>query len=162
MATYLILADGKNNDASITKHFMKTNEAAKSWFQGNDHFIVDRGFRDSVSYLEDVGLNVKMPSYLAHGAKKHDVEDSNLSRLVTKVRWIVESVNGRIKQWKFFDKVVPNTLIPSIGDLVRIVCSICNEFRDPLAQITNDEQSTNLIKNNAQSVEKSKFSQNLP
>jgi hypothetical protein len=62
-----------------------------------------------------------------------------------KVRWIVESVNGRIKQWKFIDKVVPNTLIPSIGDLVRIKCSICNKFCDPLAQITNHEQSTNLI-----------------
>jgi hypothetical protein len=83
-----------------------------------------------------------MPSYLAHGAKKHDVKDANLSRLVTKVRWIVVSVNGRIKQWKFIDKVVPNTLLPSTGDLVRI---ICNKFRDPLAQITNHEQSTNLI-----------------
>jgi hypothetical protein len=42
-----------NNDGSITKNFMKTNEASKSWFQGNDHFIVDRGIRDSVSYLQD-------------------------------------------------------------------------------------------------------------
>lgn len=49
--------------------------------------------------------------------------------MVTKVRWVVESVNGRIKQWKLLDKVLLNTLVPSIGDFVRITCAICNKYR---------------------------------
>ena len=40
----------------------------------------------------------------------------------------MESTNGRIKQWKIFDKVMYNTLIPSIGDYFSIVCAIINRF----------------------------------
>ncbi|XP_060073207.1 uncharacterized protein LOC132553020 [Ylistrum balloti] len=128
------LADGSNNDASITKHMLKANEEASKWFKPGDIFIVDRGFRDAVRFLEDRGFDVKMPFYLQKGCKQHSTEEANLSRLVTKVRWVVESVNGRIKQWKLFDKVVPNTLIPSIGDFVRIICALINRFKEPLVK----------------------------
>lgn len=50
--------------------------------------------------------------------------EANMSRLITKVRWVVESVNGWIKQWRMLNKVIPNTLIPSIGDFVRITCPL--------------------------------------
>lgn len=46
-------ADYHNNDAAITKHLLLTNESAKNWFQENDIFIVDRGFRDAVDFLEE-------------------------------------------------------------------------------------------------------------
>ncbi|KAK3089641.1 hypothetical protein FSP39_005275 [Pinctada imbricata] len=32
----------------------------------------------------------------------------------------------------------PNTLVPSMGDFVRIVCSLCNKLRKPLASKEND------------------------
>jgi hypothetical protein len=76
-----------------------------------------------------------MPVFLHKGQKQHSTEDANISRLVTKVRWVVESVNARVKQWKFFDKVVPNTLVPHIGDFLKIVCAIMNKFRPPLANM---------------------------
>jgi hypothetical protein len=44
--------------------------------------------------------------------------------LITKIRWVVESANGRIKQWRFLDK-----LVKYIGDFVKIVCEILNGFR---------------------------------
>jgi hypothetical protein len=53
---------------------------------------------------------------------QYTTEEANKSRLITKVRWVVESVNGRIKQWRFLDKVVPNKLVKYIGDFVKIVC----------------------------------------
>lgn len=53
---------------------------------------------------------------------------------------MVESANGRIKQLKFLAKTVPNTLVPAVGDFVRIVCSLCNAFRDPLTPV-NDQNS---------------------
>jgi hypothetical protein len=56
--------------------------------------------------------------------KQHDVVDSNSSRLTTKIRWIVESANGRMKCWKYLANVVPNSQIPNIGDDVRLVCVI--------------------------------------
>ena len=126
----------KNNDASITKHILKTNtEGMKSWLNDNDIFIVDRGFRDVSAYLVEEGFNVEMPQYLRKGNKQHNTEEANTSRLVTKVRWVVESVNSRIKQWRFFDKVVSNHYIPYIGDFLRIVCSLLNCYRPQLANM---------------------------
>jgi hypothetical protein len=49
--------------------------------------------------------------------------------LITKIRWVVESANGLIKQWRFLDKGVPNKLVKYIGDFVKIVCEILNGFR---------------------------------
>lgn len=132
-------ADYHNNDAAITKHLLLTNESAKNWFQENDILIVDRGFRDAVDFLEE-GFNVKMPFYLKKGSKQHSTEEANLSRLITIVRLMVKSANGRIKQWKLLGKTVPNTLVPAVGDFVRIVCALCNAFRDPLTPV-NDQNS---------------------
>ena len=63
------------------------------------------------------------------GKTQHTAEQVNKSRLMTKVRWVVDRANGRIKQWRFLDKVVPNKLVKYIGDFVKIVCSILNYFR---------------------------------
>lgn len=81
-----------------------------------------------------------MQFYLKKGSKQHSTEEANVSRLITRVLWVVESANGRIKQWKFLAKTVPNTLVPAVGDFVRIVCSLCNAFRDPLTPV-NDQNS---------------------
>ena len=41
------LADGKNSDAKITEHMLKSySEYLRNWFNEGDVLIVDRGFRD--------------------------------------------------------------------------------------------------------------------
>ena len=40
-----------------------------------------------------------MPDFLTKGQKQHTVEQSNRSRLITKVRWRVESYHARMKKW---------------------------------------------------------------
>lgn len=135
------LSNGKNNDAAITRHMVTRNsEGMNDWLQDNDLCIVDRGFRDVVEFLEERGLSVKMPVYLKKGSKQHTTEDANASRLITKIRWIVESINGRLKQWRFFDKVVSNHYIPHLGDFLRIVAAICNKYRSPPASSQCDIQ----------------------
>ncbi|XP_071181323.1 uncharacterized protein [Mytilus edulis] len=134
------LSNGKNNDAAITKHMVAVNaEGMNEWLQQDDVCIVDRGFRDVVEYLEQQGYSVQMPLYLKKGQKQHTTEEANSSRLVTKVRWIVESVNGRLKQWRFFDKVVSNHYIPFIGELLRLVCALCNKYRPAIASSNADD-----------------------
>lgn len=108
-------SDFKNNVANILKHaFVTDTENVKDWVKDGDVFVVDRGFRDSVDFLEDLGIKSEMPAFLDRGQKQLTTEQSNLSRLVTKIRWVVESANARLKSWKFFDKVLPNSLIPYI------------------------------------------------
>lgn len=126
-------ADHKNNDASILKHNFQTNmENIKDWLQQDDVLIVDRGFRDSISFLESLGIQAQMPAFLPKGQKQHTADEANSSRLVTKIRWIVESVNGRLKQWKYLQNVVPNTQIPYIREYVCLIAALCNKYRDPL------------------------------
>ncbi|XP_062572317.1 uncharacterized protein LOC134234281 [Saccostrea cucullata] len=133
------LADTKNNDANILKHMIYSNaEEIRSWIQEDDVFVVDRGFRDAQDLLEDIGIRMEMPAFMKRGSKQLSTSDSNLSRVVTKVRWIVEATNGRLKQWQYLAKTLPNSQIPFIGDYVRIVAALCNKYRPPLS-VSSDE-----------------------
>ncbi|XP_062589596.1 uncharacterized protein LOC134251226 isoform X2 [Saccostrea cucullata] len=124
----------KNNDAAILNHIMKTNkEDVLQWVEENDVFIVDRGFRDSLTLLEDLGLLSAMPAFMKKGEKQMSTEDANTSRLVTKIRWVVESANARIKRWKFFDRILPSSQVPFISDYIKIVCGISNKYFPPLS-----------------------------
>ncbi|XP_048768744.2 uncharacterized protein LOC125662931 [Ostrea edulis] len=119
----------KNNDASILNHILKRNiDDIQGWVCEDDVFVVDRGFRDSLDYLEELGIKAQMPSFMAHGDRQMSTESANISRLVTKIRWVVESANGRIKQWRYLGKILPTSQVPYIGDFVRIVCAISNRY----------------------------------
>ena len=53
------------------------------------------------------------------------------------VRWVVESANARIKNWKYLSKTLPTNQVPYIGDYVRIVSAITNKYYPPLSQPTS-------------------------
>lgn len=127
------LANGRNNDASIIKNIMETNRCnILNFLNENDVLVIDRGFRDSIDFLNECGFKTQMPVFLPKSCTQHSTSDANSSRLVTKIRWVVEAANGRLKKWRFLDNVVCNSHIPSIGDYVRIVCSLINKYRPPL------------------------------
>jgi hypothetical protein len=55
----------RNNDASILNHLLKCNiNDIKGLVKDNDIFVVDRGFRDSLTLLEDLGIKAAMPSFM--------------------------------------------------------------------------------------------------
>ncbi|CAC5371568.1 unnamed protein product [Mytilus coruscus] len=110
------------------------------------YILVDRGFRDNIDLLEEFGIQIKMPSFLSRNEKQLSVEDGNTTRLVTKVRWIVESVNCRIKQWRLLDKILPNSLIPYAGEYTRFVSAICNK-NIPSLNTGNETKDLLLCKN---------------
>jgi hypothetical protein len=79
-----------------------------NWLREGDIVVVDRGFRDSFEFLNDLGIKTEMPVFLKRGQKQHTVEESNSSRLVTKILWVVESLNGKLKCWKYLANIIPN------------------------------------------------------
>lgn len=82
------LADGKNNDAAILNHILKSNiDDVKDFLEEGDVLVVDRGFRDSLELLEDLGIHAKMPALMTKGQKQLQSDEANESRLVTKVRY---------------------------------------------------------------------------
>ena len=52
--------------------------------------MVDRGFREAVSTIEHFGYEAITPSFVN---RKHqlDIHDASHNRLITKVRWVIES-----------------------------------------------------------------------
>lgn len=49
------------------------------------------------------------------------------------------SVNGKIKQWRFFSQTIQNSSIPSVRDYLYIVCALINAYHntrviDPTAE----------------------------
>ncbi|KYN28908.1 hypothetical protein ALC57_01669 [Trachymyrmex cornetzi] len=91
-------ADGKNNDANILTTLMRSDASElRSYLKPNDVFVVDRGFRDCLKLLEDLGFIIKMLHFLKDGSQ-HTSSEANESRLVTKIRWIIEAVNGLLKK----------------------------------------------------------------
>ena len=82
--------------------------------------------------LEEFGIKAHMPHFIAKSQKQLSTEEANETRLVTKLRWVVESTNGRIKQWEALSSVMPNSQVPFIGGYIRIVCAACNAFKPPL------------------------------
>lgn len=134
-------ADYKNNDAEITKHIIYNNkENIRQWLQEGDILVVDRGFRDALDYLHKFKYQTFMPAFLAKNAKQFSTQTANETRFVTKIRWIIESANGRIKQWRIFDRVLPNSLLKTVGDLVAIVCALQNAFGSPFIKSTLKDQ----------------------
>lgn len=50
-------------------------ENIKDWLQQDDVLIVDRGFRDSISFLESLGIQAQMPAFLPKGQKQHTADE---------------------------------------------------------------------------------------
>ena len=92
------------------------NFSTSIFFVQGDQLVLDRDFRNCLNVMNGLGMKVAMPSFL-NEKKQFDVGDVNRSRLVTKVRWIVKSVNGRLKQFKFFNQTIQNSLIPHLKEL---------------------------------------------
>ncbi|CAC5380893.1 unnamed protein product [Mytilus coruscus] len=91
-------------------------EDIKEWVQDNDIFVVDRGFRDSLELLDDLGIKAQMPSFLSKGQKQMTTDEANASRLVTKQ-------------------------VPYIGDYVCIVFGISNKYLPPLSPGCDNEEA---------------------
>ncbi len=80
------LTDGHNNDASIIKYIIKNDDRdIKSWLHNDNIIIVDRGFRDAVNSMEELGLQVQMPAFLK-GKKQFSTQEANRTRIITKNR----------------------------------------------------------------------------
>ena len=139
---------GTNNDASIAANFLLNPYGFLSFFTPEDVIILDRGFRDCCALVENLGLKVAQPSFL-DGASQFSTVEANASRLITEVRWPIESINGRIKsKFKLFRNVISNhhLIDGKIESYFRIACAILNAFFVPTRTASPlDEQVANHI-----------------
>lgn len=129
-----------DNDATIIeKIFGHQSTASIKSLMPEDVMIVDRGFRNCEATLINLGFVVKMPTCHEYG--RLSTKDANETRLVTRVRYNVERVNGVMKSvWKMFLNTIDVHYIPKIMDDFEIGAALIN-------------RKSNLVQNTAKSVE---------
>lgn len=135
-------SDARNNDAAILLSEMEHDRNnIHQWVQNNDVFVVDRGYRDAVEFLENLQLNVEIPSMLPRNQRQLTTEQANHSRKITKTRWIVESRNGHLKSiFKFFNGVIQIQHAVNLADFLKIACAFINRYKEPIHMQDAEDQ----------------------
>ena len=114
-------SNSRNNDSGMTAEILSDDNCGlRQWVeQGDQVVIADKGFVSVVPYLTKLGLECYHPS-LSRG-KQDSVEEANKTRMVTKVRWVVEAYHGRLKKFKFFDGRKRPSFLDHYAALVKIL-----------------------------------------
>ena len=108
-----------------------------------DVCIVDRGFREVIPYLESLGFKVLMPA-LKGQRPNLTTSESNESRLVTKLRWVVETIHGILgKKYNLIHNQLDN--LPKAGAYCRIACFLNNRYGKRLNSEKYDDELKNII-----------------
>lgn len=144
------------NDALIMKEIMSDDNGLVQILNEGDLFFVDRGFRDVASFLEEKNYKVLMPA-LKGKQKQLTAAESNSSRRVTIIRWVVEAVHGVIgMKYQLLHQQFDNKMIPNAGLYCRIAGFLVNQFgkryvsthstkETVLSQIRRKEQEENTL-----------------
>ncbi|CAF4872633.1 unnamed protein product [Rotaria socialis] len=128
------LSDFNNNDAAIMKDILLRNtDHILSWLKEHDILVVDRGFRDSIGVMKALGLEAIMPSFL-DGRRQFSAEEANESRCITKIRWVVEAANRRLKQFKYFANTIQNSSLVYLESDMSIACALNNHYQPPMTR----------------------------
>lgn len=125
-------SDARNNDAAILRNEFRRDVGALRYFLGEGGIvIVDRGYRDVLPLLDELGIDYRMPALLQRGERQFETEVANDSRLVTKTRWIIEARNGHIKSiFKFFRNLISVVHAVNLREFYLITGAIINKYRD--------------------------------
>ena len=81
-----------------------------------------------------------MPLFTKKDEKQYTAGEINRTRLITEVRWVMESADSCIKQWRFFQNVVPNTMIEKISNNFEIVRALINCHRSVFVKDTSRDK----------------------
>ena len=130
-----------NSDARILDHQLENNlDDIADWFQENDIFLVDRGYRDAIPLLDRLGIQGLLPAIRRPGEAQLSTEDGNTSRLITKCRWVVESRNGHDRSiFKFFDHIIEKAHAIHLRDFYLIASGILNRYHGQILMIGVDD-----------------------
>lgn len=150
------------NDAVIMRKVMEDPNGIRKIMRKGDVCVVDRGFRDVVPYLEELGFRVLMPALKGKRSNLTTLE-ANESRFVTKLRWVVEANHGILgKKYQLLHHQLDNKLLPKAGLYVKIACFLNNrygkrlnsdQYDDGLQEIITDRMLNSKYQENTLALE---------
>lgn len=110
--------------------------------------ILDRGFRDVIKELrEKYNLVPYMPSLIKNDEKQLSTIEANTSRFVTKIRYVIEVVNAKLKCSFKALKEVPNKSLPHSKVDYEIAAALINKyFSRMISDKIDGEQIVSIMK----------------
>jgi len=124
-------SDARNNDAAMLEREFQNAGALREWLGENAIIILDRGYRDVLPLLQNLGIETHMPPLLQEGQTQLSTEDANDSRLITKSRWTVEARNGHIKMiFKFLKGIIAYYHVIHLREYYLIAGALINRYRE--------------------------------
>lgn len=121
--------DSNNNDAAILLHHYENSDLLLFLEEDQDFILWDRGYRDAEAATTEHKILSFMPNLLPKDRQQFNAQEANDSRRVTLSRWVVEAVNGRLKNvFPFFKHTVEGSYNGKIMRFVRIACGILNKY----------------------------------
>lgn len=127
----------KKNDASILNELLDRRPDVFNNFNHGDVMVLDRGFRDSVAKAKSHGFDVKIPT--CNNPNQLSTKQANQSRLVTKVRFMIEARNTHIKnKWKYLSAVKNVESLPTLFKDFEVCVALVNAFCDCFQSDKND------------------------
>ena len=126
------------SDGVILTSLLNSDSELRNLVQSGDYFILDRGFKNSVAELEAKGIKILMPT-CKRG--KLTASEANETRFCTKLRWVIESVNGVLKSnFKLLKRVTPNQSLCKLNAEYKIAAALHNMFGTKLSSDHSDFQ----------------------
>lgn len=127
------------NDARILIDLFEKNGDLRQLVHARDVFLVDRGFYDCIEPLESkLECQFYMPSYIPKGDKQLTCYEANVTRYITKCRWVIEALNRFFKEtFRALDEV-NNKSLPHILQDFRIAAALVNKF---FQRMTSDKDN---------------------
>lgn len=133
-------SDGKHNDKWLWDYIVThLRSLLQRGFKIKvDEFLADRGFIKCESSKDYYKL--WFPGVISRGNRRPTWKEANASRLVTKIRNVVERAFGRLKQWKFLFGMIDSAYLKSnaLKDIPRIIAAIQNKWSPPLFSTHSD------------------------
>lgn len=134
--------DAKHNDATILQECFERYEDTLAIIEEGDFMFLDRGFRDVLTYLTEIK---KIRAYIP-GLGCLETLEANITRFITKIRWIIEQLFGRLKK-KFRLLAIPayNSTLSYDFEFVLIGFALLNLFHMPIISDDGDENIAHLM-----------------
>ena len=134
------------NDTQIMRITLTEANGLSSILRKGDVFILDREFRDVISYLESKEYIVLMPA-LKGKRKQLTTSDAKESRIVTKLKWVVEAVHGIIgSKFKLLYNQLDKKCLPTAEIYHKVVCFLVNFLSKHLnSDVGMQEEIANLM-----------------
>jgi len=134
--------DATHNDATILQNcFSRYSDEMNTIHEGD--IVLDRGFRDVVNFL----ITQQEMACLLFWAWSTWYYWSNTSRFVTKCRWVIIQVFGRLKKkFKIFSLLAHNATLTNNYESLQIALALLNLFHKPILSDISYEDIAHIIK----------------